>query len=190
MNIAYCETNDPTASKAIKKYTGSGNSAKLYKNLNDVAQAIVKDECKKALVLIDHSWQGTSYEAYDLLHKHKSLSITQEVIFQENGDQVGARYVILENVQTKPNNANKSSLIFVVSHKPGSLYRALAVFENYELNLTKIESRKVYGKSYEYIFYVDFEYGKQHISRMDEILAVYRENTQSLRIAGFYNAAA
>jgi len=51
--------------------------------------------------------------------------------------------------------ANKISLAFSVENKPGSLVVALAALRDLGTNLTKIESRPVHGKPWEYIFYVD-----------------------------------
>ena len=51
--------------------------------------------------------------------------------------------------------ANKISLAFSVENRPGSLVAALSGFSSLGTNLTKIESRPVHGKPWEYIFYVD-----------------------------------
>jgi len=51
--------------------------------------------------------------------------------------------------------ANKISLAFSVENRPGSLVEALAELKQLGTNLTKIESRPVHGKPWEYIFYVD-----------------------------------
>src|ERR1035437_10209050 len=51
--------------------------------------------------------------------------------------------------------ANKISLAFSLEHRPGSLVAALAELAKMGTNLTKIESRPVQGKPWEYIFYVD-----------------------------------
>ncbi len=51
--------------------------------------------------------------------------------------------------------ANKISLAFAVENKPGSLVSALSELAALGTNLTKIESRPVHGKPWEYIFYVD-----------------------------------
>jgi prephenate dehydratase len=52
-------------------------------------------------------------------------------------------------------DSNKISLAFSVENKPGSLVSALAELSAIGTNLTKIESRPVHGKPWEYIFYVD-----------------------------------
>ena len=51
--------------------------------------------------------------------------------------------------------ANKLSLAFSVENRPGSLVEALSELKQLGTNLTKIESRPVHGKPWEYIFYVD-----------------------------------
>ena len=51
--------------------------------------------------------------------------------------------------------SNKISLAFSVENRPGSLVAALAELSALGTNLTKIESRPVHGKPWEYIFYVD-----------------------------------
>jgi len=51
--------------------------------------------------------------------------------------------------------ANKISLAFSLEHRPGSLVSALSAMAFMGINLTKIESRPVHGKPWEYVFYVD-----------------------------------
>jgi prephenate dehydratase len=51
--------------------------------------------------------------------------------------------------------SNKISLAFSLEHRPGSLVAALTELAAMGTNLTKIESRPVHGKPWEYIFYVD-----------------------------------
>jgi prephenate dehydratase len=55
--------------------------------------------------------------------------------------------------------ANKMSVAFTLEHRPGSLVAALSALSAVGTNLTKIESRPVHGKPWQYIFYVDCQIG-------------------------------
>ena len=69
-------------------------------------------------------------------------------------------------------SANKISLAFSVENRPGSLVAALAELSTIGTNLTKIESRPVHGKPWEYIFYVDCQiHSAEEGSRLLEALA-------------------
>jgi prephenate dehydratase len=68
--------------------------------------------------------------------------------------------------------SNKISLAFSVENRPGSLVAALAELAKIGANMTKIESRPVHGKPWEYIFYVDCQiHSAAEGSRAIEVLA-------------------
>jgi prephenate dehydratase len=80
---------------------------------------------------------------------------------------------------------SKTSLIFAVTHKPGSLYNALEVFARERINLTKIESRPTKERPWEYYFFVDFE-GDREDKRVVRVLFELAEKTAFMKVLGSY----
>ena len=77
--------------------------------------------------------------------------------------------------------ANKMSLAFSVENRPGSLVEALTELKAMGTNLTKIESRPVHGKPWEYIFYVDCQIrSREEGMRAIEALAPHCAMVKSL----------
>jgi 3-deoxy-7-phosphoheptulonate synthase len=67
------------------------------------------------------------------------------------------RFVVLSKHGALPGLRNKSSLIFSVSDQPGALFETLRVFAEHNINLSKLESRPIHDRPWEYLFYVDAE---------------------------------
>ena len=87
-----------------------------------------------------------------------------------------------------PENANKASVAFSLEHRPGSLIEALEVFRLAGLNLTKIESRPVPGRPWEYVFFVDLRF--EEALRLDQALHTLRTKCEMVKELGRYEAAA
>lgn len=83
--------------------------------------------------------------------------------------------------------ANKSSLAFSVEHRPGSLVRALEVFARAGVDLTKIESRPVPGKPWEYVFFVDLRF--ESAIQIDGALGQLALHCHMVKELGRYAAA-
>ena len=79
----------------------------------------------------------------------------------------------------------KTSIVFSTRNQPGSLFRALSAFALRDLSLTKIESRPLRGKPWEYLFYVDF-LGNVEDERVQRALGHLQELCDLLRVFGCY----
>ena len=79
----------------------------------------------------------------------------------------------------------KTSLVFSTRNIPGALFRALSAFALRDLNCTKIESRPLRGKPYEYLFYLDFI---GHVDHPNSRNALHNleEVADFLRVLGCY----
>ena len=53
--------------------------------------------------------------------------------------------------------ADRSSLMIVLNHEPGALYKLLAKFYALDINLLKLESRPIPERDFEFMFYFDIE---------------------------------
>jgi prephenate dehydratase len=98
------------------------------------------------------------------------------------------RFFLLQNEAGKFKGADsgwKTSLVFATHNRPGSLFRAMACFSLRDLNLTKIESRPLRGKPWEYLFYVDL-IGHQQDTAVAHALQNLGEMTTLLRVLGSY----
>ncbi len=82
----------------------------------------------------------------------------------QNTDNNCTRFVVIAREAVLPEDADKISLCFSLPHTTGSLYRTLERFALNGLNLTKIESRPIPGRNFEYDFYLDFT-GNIHDAR-------------------------
>lgn len=82
------------------------------------------------------------------------------------------------------NESDKSSLVFSLDHKAGSLSHVLSVLSFYDINLTKIQSLPVIGHEWEYLFYVDVTY--DNITRYRQCIDAIMPLTKELKILGEY----
>jgi prephenate dehydratase len=83
--------------------------------------------------------------------------------------------------------ANKTSIAFALKSMPGALFRALSVFALRDLDLSKIESRPMRGRPWEYVFYVDFLRGLDPAAK--NALRHLAEVADFVKVLGIYPAA-
>ena len=81
--------------------------------------------------------------------------------------------------------AGKISICFELPHESGSLYRLLSHFIYNDLNMTKIESRPLEGRKFEYRFFVDFD-GNLADPAVKNAIRGLREEALNLKILGNY----
>jgi len=90
---------------------------------------------------------------------------------QDNGGNFTRFICISKNLEIYP-GADKTSIMAVTAHKPGALYKLLSRFYAHGVNLTKLESRPLPDKNFEFMFYFDLEksvYSVEFIQLLGEL---------------------
>jgi prephenate dehydratase len=106
--------------------------------------------------------------------------------FSQNRGEVG-HPVHLDYRRMIPRGANKTSIAFQVKNLPGALFKSLSVFALRDISLSKIESRPMRGRPWEYVFYVDFLRGDDEAAR--NALRHLSEVAEFVKVLGIYRAA-
>ena len=158
---------------------------------------------QSASFLEQHSWQQISLlnNAFAAQRVREEGKKNQAAIASERAGELYGLKVLERGVNQAENNctrfivvagrkifmerANKISLCFEIPHKSGSLYHILSHFIYNDLNMTKIESRPIPERSFEYRFFIDFD-GNLKDSAVRNALRGLREETTNLKILGNY----
>lgn len=95
------------------------------------------------------------------------------------------RFLIIAREPAPPCSDAKTSIVFALDNRPGALYKALSVFALRDIDLTKMESRPLAGKPWDYFFYIDFT-GSVHEKNCQNALNHLREFATYFRVLGSY----
>lgn len=114
-----------------------------------------------------------------------------EIVAQEIEDhpENHTRFLLLskpeDHVRPPGGGAPKTSLFFRTPNSPGALFRALAAFALRDVNMSKIESRPIVGRPWEYSFYVDIT-GDPTDANIARAIGHLREMCEVVRVLGTY----
>lgn len=104
---------------------------------------------------------------------------------QDQGNNYTRFICISRNLEIYP-GADRTSLMLATAHKPGALYRLLARFYALGINITKLESRPIPDRDFEFMFYFDLEtsiYSEEFIQIICELSA----STEDFTYLGSYS---
>jgi prephenate dehydratase len=166
---------------------------KKYLDSKDWQQIAVYDTAGAAKMIRDENLQDTAAIASQVAAEIYGLEVLESGIQDDSSNST--RFVVIES-STKTeksvvaqglqsSNIFKTSVIFSTEHKPGSLVGALSAFSTRGINLTKIESRPMKSRPWEYYFFVDFE-GNTKNQNCREALRELKSKTSEIKILGSY----
>ena len=105
--------------------------------------------------------------------REHGLSVLARDIQDVSGNRT--RFIAIGRKLCLPQGADKISVCFALPHRTGTLYGVLARFAAAGLNLTKIESRPIPGRNFEYDFYLDFSGSAADAKTLDLLCALSDE---------------
>lgn len=121
--------------------------------------------------------------ASDLAAKIYNLKFIEKNI--EDSRQNYTRFLVISKEFPQESGHDKTSIMFTLKNKPGSLYKTLEPFKKGGINLTKIESRPSKRKAWEYIFFADME-GHIENKKLRKAVEAVKDNCLFLKILGSY----
>jgi prephenate dehydratase len=129
-----------------------------YLHSRQIRPVAFHDTAGAARAVAEQRQPGTAAIASKAAAKRYGLYVLAESIQDDSENRT--RFVVAEKGEpTRPASAStgwKGSIAFVTAHRPGSLAHALACFAERGVNLTRLDSRPMMGRPFEYRFYVDF----------------------------------
>lgn len=99
------------------------------------------------------------------------------------------RFFVIGEQAAKPSRRDKTSLAFSVKDEPGILHRMLRPFANRKINLSKIESRPIKNKPWEYMFFLDLK-GHKDEPRVKSAIQQVQRHCRFFKILGSYPSGA
>jgi prephenate dehydratase len=146
------------------------------------------DTAGSARELAANPQPGTAVIASALAGELYGLDLLEREIEDQTVNSTRFFIVGHDDAPYQPDIPQKTSVVFAVGHQPASLYHCLGVFAENEINLTKLESRPMRSRPWQYWFYLDFE-GHINEPRCEQALAGLLGKASMIKFLGSYPAA-
>lgn len=156
---------------------------RFLKNFPGVAVEATYDTAGSAKLVKEKALADAAAIASERAAQVFGLEILKAEI-QDYSDNI-TRFLVVSRVADSDQQADKTTVVFSLPNEPGALFKALSVFALREIDLTKIESRPIRGRPWEYLFYVDIPIGR-HDLRCARALVHLAEFARSMRTLGSY----
>ena len=164
-----------------------------YLHSRQIRPVAFHDTAGAARAVAEQRQPGTAAIASKAAAKRYGLYILAESIQDDSENRT--RFVVVEKGEpVRPREASsgwKGSIAFVTAHRPGSLAHALDCFAQRDVNLTRLDSRPMMGRPFEYRFYLDFSINGESAaaSAAEAALSDLEEASAQIKLFGTYPSA-
>lgn len=155
----------------------------ILRNFPEADLVEVSSTTKAAQIARDQAAQGAAALGGPLAAEMYGLELLEESI-QDRATNT-TRFLVIGEKPCPPTGNDRTSILFAIHDRPGSLVKALQAFDQFHINLSKIESRPSKRKDWEYIFYVDLA-GHCDDPKVSEALAELGNHCSLVKLLGSY----
>ena len=191
------ETNLPVEHSLIVLAGGRFEDVKTVRS-----HPVALDQCERFFERYPHLVRETGYDTSgsvkeiveEGLRDHAAIASRNAARFYgakvlmeriEDSEENFTRFVLLSSRSSVSEAADKTSIVFSFKNAAGALFKCLSVFALRDIDLTKIESRPIHGRPWEYLFYLDF-LGNTGEARVRNALSHLGELTEFVNVLGCY----
>ena len=155
----------------------------IHKNFPQADLVEVSSTTKAAQIAQEQAKQGAAALGGPLAAEIYGLDLLETSI-QDSATNT-TRFLVIGEKTCPPTGHDRTSVLFAIHDRPGSLVKALQAFDNFHINLSKIESRPSKRKDWEYVFYVDLA-GHCEDPQVSEALAGLHQHCSMIKLLGSY----
>ena len=141
------------------------------------------DTAGSARIIRDEGLRDTAAVASRRAAEFFGLDILREGI--QDFDHNVTRFIVVARRPDPLGTPDKTTLVFALKNEPGALFKALSVFALRDIDLTKLESRPIPGRPWEYLFYVDLAVGRDDV-RCGRAIVHLAESARWVKMLGSY----